>query len=75
MPTSTLRITVTHSFPVRAETGEVRNIVCSEEHYSAGSYSFPTGSKSYQFENGEHAATIRDMFLDGAGIIYGRITE
>ena len=75
MPTSTSRITLTHAFPVQADSGETRNIVCSEEHFSTGSYSIPTGVKGYEFENGEPAATIGDMFLDRAGIIYRLISQ
>jgi hypothetical protein len=71
----TSRIARTHTFPVQSDSGEIRNIVCSEEHVSAGRYYSPTGSKSYEFENGEPVATIGDAFLDRAGNIYRRMTQ
>ncbi len=72
---ATSRIALTHTFPVQSDIGDVRNIVCAEEQVATGSYYMPTGKKSYEFENGEPAATIGDMFLDRSGIIYRRVTE
>ena len=74
------RITDTHMFPARSDSGTIRFIVCSEEHIERGGvgaavkYYVPTGIKSYNFEGGEPAAQIGDVFLDGSGEIYRRIT-
>jgi len=62
-------------FEVQSDSGDVRTIVCSEEHVSAGSYHYSTGKKSYEFDNGEPAATIGDMFMDRSGTIYRRVNK
>ena len=74
------RITETHMFPARSDSGTIRFIVCSEELIERGGvgatlkYYVPTGIKSYNFEGGEPAAQIGDVFLDRSGEIYRRIT-
>ena len=73
------RITRTHMFPARSDSGTIRFIVCLEDHVERGGvgamekYYVPTGLKSYNFEGGEPAAQIGDVFLDRSGKIYRRI--
>ncbi len=74
------RITRTHMFPAQSDSGTIRFIVCSEDHLEQGGadptlkYYVPTGIKSYNFEGGEPAAQIGDVFLERSGEIYRRIT-
>ena len=71
------RITRTHMFPARSDSRTIRFIVCSEEHIERGgvgamqTYYVPTGLKSYNFEGGEPAAQIGDVFLDGLARFIG----
>jgi hypothetical protein len=56
-------------------------IVCSEDRIERGGvgatqkYYVPTGPKSYEFDDGEPAAQIGDVFLDRSGEIYRGITQ
>jgi hypothetical protein len=73
------RITHTDKFPARSDRGNIRTIVCSEDHIEEGGvgatakYYVPRRLKTYTFENGEPAAKI-DAFLDRSGEIYRRMT-
>ena len=72
---------ITDKFPVQSDSGNVRIIVCSQDHVERGGqgatqkYYVPTGLKTYYFEDGEPVAKIGDTFLDRSGEIYCRFTQ
>jgi hypothetical protein len=74
------RIAYTHEFPVWSDSGGKRVIVCLEDSAKTGdsvespTHYVPTVPATYQFEGGEPAAKIGDLFLDCSGEIYRRIT-